>query len=221
MEYRTASSGSDWRKRVTNTKVSVPGAAGYAEQADGLIESYESVNFDELYRPLLELLPKGGRALDIGAGTGRDAAALARLGFQVRAAEPTAELRAHGQRLHPDPGIAWIDDSLPELAQVHARGERFDLILMTAVWMHLDEDERSRALPRVAALLAPDGRIFMTVRKGPVPAGRRMFAVPIEPLVAQARSLGLTLLRQYEFGDMLGRRDVSWTMLAFETGNRV
>ena len=84
MEYRTASSGSGWRKRVTNTKVSVPGAAGYAEQADGLIESYESVNFDELYRPLLELLPKGGRALDIGAGTGRDAAALARLGFQVR-----------------------------------------------------------------------------------------------------------------------------------------
>jgi SAM-dependent methyltransferase len=221
MQYRTASSGSDWRKRLTNTKVSVPGTAGYAEQADGLIESYESVNFDELYRPLHEFLPGGGKALDIGAGTGRDAAALAAKGFQVLAVEPTAALRAHGQRLHPDPNIAWLDDSLPDLSQVHARGERYDLILMTAVWMHLDEDERGRALPRVAALLAPDGRIFMTVRKGPVPAGRRMFVVPIEPLVAQAQSLSLKLLRQYEFGDMLGRRDVSWTMLAFEKGNRV
>jgi hypothetical protein len=61
----------------------------------------------------------------------------------------------------------------------------------------------------------------MTVRKGPVPAGRRMFEVPIDSLVSQARSMGLMLLRQSEFADMLGRRDVSWTMLAFEKENRV
>jgi SAM-dependent methyltransferase len=199
----------------------VPGAAGYAEQADALVESYESVEFEELYRPLLEFLPGGGKALDIGSGTGRDAAALAARGFRVLAVEPTAELRVHGQRLHPDSSIAWLDDSLPELSQVHARGGQFDLILMTAVWMHLDEGERARALPQVAELLAPVGRIFMTVRKGPVPEGRRMFVVPIDPLVAQAQSLGLALLRRYEFPDMLGRRDVSWTMLAFQKGNQV
>ena len=61
----------------------------------------------------------------------------------------------------------------------------------------------------------------MTVRKGPVPEGRRMFEIPIDPLVPQAQSLGLTLLRRYEFADMLGRRDVRWTMLAFEKENRV
>ena len=72
------------------------------------------------------------------------------------AVEPTAALRAHGQRLHPDPNITWLDDSLPDLVSgfMPVR-ERYDLILMTAVWMHLDEDERGRALPRVAALLAP------------------------------------------------------------------
>lgn len=199
----------------------VPGTAGYAEQADSLIESYESVDFEELYRPLREFIPGGGKALDIGTGTGRDAAALAARGFQVLAVEPTAALRAHGQRLHPDPKLTWLDDSLPDLSQVHARGEGFDLILMTAVWMHLDESERARALPRVAELLASRGRLFMTVRKGPVPEGRRMFVVPIDPLVAQAQSLGLALLRRYEFPDMLGRSDVSWTMLAFEKGNRV
>jgi SAM-dependent methyltransferase len=200
---------------------SVPGTEGYGEQADGLIDSYESVVFDDLYRPLLELLPETGRALDIGAGTGRDAAALARRGFQVHAVEPTPELRNHAQRLHPDPSIVWIDDGLPDLAQVYDSGERFDLVLMTAVWMHLDERERSHALTRIAGLLALGGRIFMTIRKGPVPAGRRMFEVPIDPLVSQAQSMGLALLRKYEFGDMLGRRDVSWTMLAFEKENRV
>ncbi|WP_312896898.1 class I SAM-dependent methyltransferase [Microvirga soli] len=199
----------------------VPGTEGYSAQAGSLVDSYESVVFDELYRPLLELLPTGGKALDVGAGTGRDAAALAQRDFQVHAVEPTAELRSHAQRLHPDANIVWVDDSLPDLAQVHASGERFDLILMTAVWMHLDESDRARALPQVAGLLASSGRVFMTVRKGPVPTGRRMFEVPIDPLVSQAQSLGLTLLRQHEFADMLGRRDVSWSMLAFEKENRV
>lgn len=206
---------------MSNSKARVPGTAGYAEQADDLVDSYESVVFDDLYRPLMELLPEGGRALDVGAGTGRDAAALADRGFQVRAVEPTAELRSHAQRIHPNRGIVWTDDSLPDLAVVHSSGERFDLVLMTAVWMHLDESERRRAMPRVAELLAPGGRIFMTVRKGPVPAGRRMFAVPIDPLVVQAQAVGLKLLRRYEFADMLGRSDVSWTMLAFGKENRV
>lgn len=199
----------------------VPGAAGYAEAADSLVQSYESITFEDIYRPLLDLLPQGGRALDIGAGTGRDAAALAAKGFRVHAAEPTAELRAHARRLHPSPAITWTDDALPDLAGLHAGKIRFDLILMTAVWMHLDEEEREKALPRVADFLTPGGRLFMTVRKGPVPPGRRMFSIPIDPLIAAAAKSGLALLRNDEFADMLGRQDVSWTMLAFERENRV
>jgi len=61
----------------------------------------------------------------------------------------------------------------------------------------------------------------MAIRRGPVPAGRRMFHVPIDPLISEARPLGLALLRKYDFPDMRGRRDVSWTMLAFEKENRV
>jgi len=201
--------------------MSLPGTQGYGEEADGLVETYESLVFEDLYRPVLDLLPEPGRALDIGAGTGRDAAALARRGFRVHAVEPTPELRRHAQRLHAEPTIVWIDDGLPDLAQVRASGERFDLILMTAVWMHLDEGERSRALPHLAELLAPRGRIVMTIRKGPVPAGRRMFEVPIDPLISQAGSLGLALLARHAFPDMRGREGVSWTMLAFERQNRV
>lgn len=195
--------------------------AGYAEEADSLVASYESITFEDIYAPILDLLPQGGRALDIGAGTGRDAAALAKRGFLVHAAEPTVELRSHAQRLHPDPAITWTDDALPDLAGLHMGVTRFDLVLMTAVWMHLDEEERARALPRIAHVLAPGGRLFMTVRKGPVPPGRRMFRIPIEPLIEAAAKAGLALLKNYEFSDRLGRQDVRWTMLAFERENRV
>jgi len=49
--------------------------------------------------------------------------------------------------LHPSPMIEWVDDSLPDLAVVRARGEEFDVVLQSAVWMHLDELQRRQAMP--------------------------------------------------------------------------
>jgi len=48
-----------------------------------------------------------------------------------------------------------------------------------------------------------------------------MFHIPISELVDAAERTRLRLLRNHEFPDMLGRQDVSWTMLAFERENRV
>jgi SAM-dependent methyltransferase len=205
---------------VTYSSNGVPGTAGYAVNADDLARQYESVTFEDVYGSLAMLVPSPGRVMDIGAGTGRDAAALAAKGHRVLAVEPTAELRAHGQRLHAHHSITWCDDALPDLSRVHAMGERFDLILMTAVWMHLDSEEQSRALPRVASLLAPKGRILMSIRSGPIPAGRRMFEVPTDELIAQARALRLALVQRSSSGDMLGRDGVGWIKLAFEKINQ-
>ncbi|MFD1050971.1 class I SAM-dependent methyltransferase, partial [Kibdelosporangium lantanae] len=90
------------------------------------------------------------------------------------AVEPTAELREIGQRLHPHASIEWIDDALPDLRM--ARGT-FDLILLSAVWMHLDAAERAVAMARISRLLASEGRVILSLRHGPVPPGRRMFDV--------------------------------------------
>src|SRR5688572_12669510 len=169
------------------------GTEGYGETADRLAEQYESRSFADVHRGILPLLPAApARALDVGAGTGRDAAALAALGHMVLAVEPTPEMRAHGQRLHPSPAIEWLDDSLPELARVRAlvreHGARFDLVMMTAVWMHLDEAERTRAMECVAGLIVPGGLMTLSLRHGPVPAGRRMFDVsPAESRALAAR----------------------------------
>ncbi|MFE9118751.1 class I SAM-dependent methyltransferase [Streptomyces sp. NPDC007172] len=91
--------------------------AGYGEAATVLVEQYESVTFDDVHRDVLHLFPsRPGRILDIGAGSGRDAAALAGQGHVVVAAEPTGELRTLGQRIHAGRDIEWVDDSLPEIA---------------------------------------------------------------------------------------------------------
>lgn len=192
------------------------GTEGYAETADALVTQYESIGFEDVHRDMLRLIPASPcRALDIGAGTGRDAAALARRGHSVTAVEPTAELRAHGQRLHRDAAIEWIDDSLPDLVRVAPRGERFDLILLSAVWMHLDVEQRRRAMRRVGELVAAGGLVLLSLRHGPVPEGRRMFEVSGEETAALAAEFGLRLRHRTERPALLRQPGVTWTHLAF------
>ncbi|MCH3719072.1 hypothetical protein LZB68_08320, partial [Campylobacter lari] len=78
----------------------------------------------------------------------------------------------------------WVDDALPDLDGL--RGRAFDVIMLTAVWMHLDADERARGMAALAALLAPGGQILMSLRHGPVPSGRRMFDVSADETIALA-----------------------------------
>lgn len=193
------------------------GTEGYAAEAETLLVQYESLAFELVQRWTLPLIPaEPRRILEIGAGTGRDAAGFAALGHSVVAVEPTRELRTRAAVLHPSPAIAWVDDSLPDLAVVMARGETFDVVMMTAVWMHLDEAQRRRAMPNIAALLRPGGLAFMTLRHGPVPPGRRMFEVTAGETIALAQQEGLEVRRnEYSPEGIQQRPGVSWTRLAF------
>src|SRR5438046_5027695 len=87
----------------------------------------------------------------------------------------TAELRGGAMLLHSSAMIEWLDDSLPDLAAVRARGEKFDVVMLTAVWMHLDGLQRRQAMPNVVALVRNGGAVILSLRHGPVPPGRRMF----------------------------------------------
>jgi SAM-dependent methyltransferase len=173
--------------------------------------------FADVHRQVLHLIPAtASRVLDIGAGTGRDAAGFAAMGHRVVAVEPTEALRSRAAELHPSPQIEWLDDSLPDLAQVLALGVAFDVVMLTAVWMHLDPAQRQRAMPRVAALLQPRGVLIMSLRYGPVPPGRTMFAVSAEETIQLAAAEGLKSTLKFGSADgVLRRPGVSWVRLAF------
>src|SRR4051812_45736794 len=82
--------------------------SGYEESSAGLIDRFEAIDPAALYASVAEAFPDAPRRiLDIGAGTGRDAAWLAAQGHQVLAVEPVDALRRAGQRLHPEPAIRW------------------------------------------------------------------------------------------------------------------
>jgi SAM-dependent methyltransferase len=200
---------------LPDPEIRASGTEGYGETADTLVKQYEGLAFADVHRHILHLLPQApSRVLDIGAGTGRDAAGFCRLGHSVTAVEPTPEMRAHGQRLHGHLPIRWIDDSLPDLERVQALGERYDVVMLTAVWMHLDVEQRERAMGRVASLLQPDGIMSLSLRHGPVPAGRRMFEVSEAETRELAARHGLATIHASE-GPSSHAPGVTWNRLAF------
>jgi SAM-dependent methyltransferase len=196
------------------------GTEGYAEEAEDLFKRYESISGAETHKAILHLIPAAeSHVLDVGAGTGRDAAWFASMGHRVTAVEPTEAMRLPAMKLHPSPAIEWLDDSLPELALVRSRGELFDLILLSAVWMHFDAAQRREAMASLAALLRRGGTLIMRVRHGPVPPGRRMFEIPDQETIELAGAHDLhTVLNQRVESALQANRDagVSWTHLAFE-----
>ena len=187
----------------------------YQAHADRLAQQYEQVAPDLLFRPVADLLPPACRMADIGAGSGRDAAGFAGRGYQVTAIEPVAPLRDAGRNCHPDADFDWLDDHLPDLP--HARGlAPFDLVTMAAVWHHVAPQDRDAALSSLGAILAPSGRMVMSLRHGPVDPARGLFDADARETVALARQHGFSRIEQRKAGSQQPANQqagISWTWL--------
>ena len=86
----------------------------YNEHAQRLFEQYQSLEFERVHGEWLHHLPEqAGLVLDIGAGSGRDARAMAQRGWQVVAVEPADKLRTLGQTTTAGLDVSWLEDTLP------------------------------------------------------------------------------------------------------------
>jgi SAM-dependent methyltransferase len=192
------------------------GTHGYDEEAAQCVDRYEGIAPEAVHAPVLHLIRDGPcRTLDIGAGTGRDAAWLAGKGHTVLAVEPTAEMREVGMRLHPSPNIEWLDDGLPDLTSIGDRGP-FDLLMLTAMWMHVSDNDRRRAMPRLAALGKPGAVMAMLLRHGSAD-GQHIFETPVKETIGLAEAAGFDLLvnTRKDPSRPDGDPRVTWTSLAF------
>ena len=184
----------------------------YDQHAESVAEQYESVDPESLHRWMLDLLPDvPAIVLDVGAGTGRDAAWLASRGYEVYAVEPSASMRERAEALHPSAPVRWIADSLPELRLTVRTGVSFDAILLSAVWMHLPRSQRQRAFRKLINLLKPGGVIAMSIRHGTADPDRGMYPVDDQEIERLALSHGAIVHRAIGTADQLGRDGIRWT----------
>ncbi|WP_137112000.1 bifunctional 2-polyprenyl-6-hydroxyphenol methylase/3-demethylubiquinol 3-O-methyltransferase UbiG [Rhodobacter sp. SY28-1] len=190
-----------------------PALAIYAANAATMARRYDSVTTDTVLAGLIDLIPTPpAPVLDIGAGSGRDTDWFLSRGHAVTAAEPVAQFRQ--MIVARAPSATVVDSALPDLAGLSGR---FGLILVNAVWHHLDPAARDQALQRLAALLTPDGRLFLALRRGPVPAGAPLHDLDPAAETARAAAAGLALLRRHDapaHDAETAAAGISWTWLA-------
>jgi len=188
--------------------------AEYSAQVNELCAKYESLLFEDVHGPLLRQLPelseRGGTVLDIGCGSGRDAAWFAQHGYDVVAVEAAPTMLADAKRRHPELNINWQQDSLPDLKKTLRLGLSFDLILLSAVWMHVAPDDRSRVFRKLVSLLKPGGMVAISLRHGPHQNVKFVHPVSVQELESLAIQRGLTLSLVSTGVDRLGRPDVRW-----------
>lgn len=190
--------------------------AHYDRNAQRLAENYESLTFETVHQDLLPYLPQlPARVLDIGAGSGRDASALADRGYKVLAVEPSTELRSLGASLHLSPNLTWRASRLPVLEALE-QDQRFDLILCSAVWMHLRRPEQRSAMRRIAGLCKEGGRICITFRTGVTGEDELVSEVSAQEVIRDAATSNLQLLEKTASPDWCARTGVSWISLIFE-----
>ncbi|MGQ4277218.1 class I SAM-dependent methyltransferase [Pseudidiomarina sp. E22-M8] len=186
----------------------------YSDNADEFSSQYDSLTFEQVHsdwRHLLDKLAQGSAVLDIGAGSGRDARALAAYGFNVTAVEPAAALRTLAKQ--KSSGIYWLDDTLPDLEKIDTT---YALVLVSAVWMHLNLYGQIESLKRVSQLLDEHGYLVLTLRHGAFHDERTGHDLSEKHIVESAQGLGLHLALSADNNDQLERPDVYWQTLVFQ-----
>ena len=104
-------------------------------------------------------LSPGGRALELGIGTGRVALRLARLGVEVHGIDASASMVA---KLRAKPGGADLPVALGDFADVPVGGE-FDLVyvVFNTFFALSSQEDQLRCARNVAARLRPGGRFVI------------------------------------------------------------
>lgn len=179
-----------------------PGTQGYDRIGPEKLAQWDQIAVETAPAPALALLSgRPGRALDVGAGSGRVSAWLAARGWSVDAVEPMAQFRAHAAAVHQSAGARWLDDALPHLGGLR-RAPGYDLITCLALLSHLDWGERARSLKRFAELLNTGGSLVASLRLGAGPAERRHFEPERDRFVDDAATRGLALVFETEAGSV-------------------
>ena len=141
----------------------------YREQAVETMPWYYPDLDPDFKEALAELGVTSGRALDMGAGPGTQAIALAKMGFAVTATDISATAVAKAAAKAEESGldIDWRRDDI-----LHTRlNETFDYIFDRGLFHVLPIDERPAYVANVYGLLSEGGYLFLKCFSDKEPAG--------------------------------------------------
>jgi 2-polyprenyl-3-methyl-5-hydroxy-6-metoxy-1,4-benzoquinol methylase len=182
----------------------------YNAKAQFHFDRYEEYDAAAIHSPWLAILPNGGTAIDVGAGSLRDANMLRQQGFNVTVVEPATELLNLGLAKHGAGNFEVIDDRLPNLSSLGTR--QFDVVWNNNILMHMPLEEARVAAERLITLTKPEGILVIGIRLGPPDTERNQHAMTLDDILPWFT--GTTELCRDIMTDPLGRADIQFLKYA-------
>jgi ubiquinone/menaquinone biosynthesis C-methylase UbiE len=109
----------------------------------------------------LSYLPKNGKILDLGCGTGRDAKIFTENGYKVFGIDPSSEMIKIARETAPDAYFSSAD-----ARNLSFREEVFDGIWACASLIHLPKKDLPKALDGAYNVLKQDGIFYLDFKQG-------------------------------------------------------
>lgn len=188
----------------------------YNENIEQCIGQYESLTFDMVHGDTVKReIKDGSRILDIGCGTGRDAFYLASNGHKVVAIDPSEEMIKYSEQNNSHENIEYIKSALPNLDNVNGK---FDFVLISAVWMHLDKETQKKSLKEIKKKMNNGAKMVILVRHGGFSDGRTSYEMlndnelEIELKESNFKAKNISENKV----DLLNRGDVYWSKILLE-----
>ncbi len=196
----------------------------YEQNATELCARYESVSLDSFHKVLTESFEAGSCLLEIGCGSGRDAARAVGNGFDVAAIDASRQLLSAAKKQHPE-----LDGRLFQLAlpcQLPFADKTFAGFYSVACLMHLPSEDLYHVLSEIRRVVRQGGLVSLPVcrpdidNSGLDEHGRVYNLMPIEEWKRVFAASGFKVeVSAEEEPDSLGREGISWMTLTLK--NRV
>lgn len=188
----------------------------YDEAAKSTAANYEAVDAQPIVTPVLDFLPEGGRLLDLGCGSGRDAAFFLKQGYDVTGLDGSEAMLREASSYHPELLGRLVHHELPWPFPFDAGS--FDIVLSFAVIMHLEEAHLSRLFSEIARVLRPGGVAAYSVNTarpgldehGDDSNGRHFTCLDAERWERYHLSAGLETVAVWDNEDITGRPGIRW-----------
>lgn len=190
----------------------------YENNSHDLIKRYDSADMSELHQLLVKHIPLNSKVIDIGFGSGRDLAYLQSSGHDIYGVEPVEsfvvqvqhrfpEIREHfrvGSFLSSDIPADWLNS--------------FDAVISIAVWMHLNADERPKAIETIKSLAKPNGMIILSFSLGGRDSddGRHFEPLELQDVIDEFSVAGFSLIESVCTQDSLGRDSIQWATVVLK-----
>lgn len=188
----------------------------YDKNAEDFCIKHDSVRLDPFHKAVRENISVGSRIIEIGCGSGRDAARSLADGYDIYALDGSKGLLAQIPRFHPELKDRLLFGILP--CKLDFAEGYFDGFYSVACLMHLYEKELPEALKELNRITKRGGKGLVSIPTtrndvnddGIDEKGRVMSVMPVELWIRYFEEAGFSVRHGEEESDKLNRPGVFW-----------